>query len=83
MTEEQITTGSILLNKKKQLMALRDIVRERFQDLNENSSDEDVARFIANIVKLGYKDSLWPSILRMVGDIDRDIIDLDNKIRKL
>lgn len=83
MTEEQITTGSILLNKKKQLMALRDIVRERFQDLNEQSSDEDVARFITNIIKMGYKDSLWPSILRMVGDIERDIIDLDNKIRKL
>ena len=83
MTEEQITMGSILLNKKKMLMSLRDRVRESFQDLNVNSSDEDVARFITNIIKMGYKDSLWPSILRMVGDIDRDIIDLDDKIRRL
>ena len=54
MTEEQITMGSILLNKKKMLVSLRDRVRESFQDLNENSSDEDVARFITNIIKTCY-----------------------------
>ena len=83
MTEEHIIIGYKYLEKKKQLKELQMVIREKFSNLNENSTVEDVGKFISYIIQSGYKDSLYSAIFGIIADIDRDIIDIEDKIKRL
>ena len=83
MTKEQITMGQRILETMSRLNDLKDEIQNKYNNLDSNATQEQVAEFLTFVIQSGFKGIIFDAIFDIRKKIDKDIEQLEKDLEAL
>ncbi len=83
MTKEQVYHAQRILNAIKGLQELQGEIIDKFNELNKYSKPDEIFNFLVFLVRHGYKEMIYQTIIDIRKKIEDDIRKLEEELKEL
>ena len=83
MTKEQVYHAQRILNAIEGLQELQNEIIDKFNELNKDSKPDEIFNFLVFLVRHGYKEMIYQTIIDIRKKIEDDIRKLEEELKEL